>query len=175
MEEGRQKALVESLLFISGAPLAISELKEITSIAPEDLKDILEELMTEYRERKGGMMIAAVSEGYQMVTSPEFGRYMRKLKTSSSQRLSPASLETLAIVAYKQPITKAEIEALRGVNSDGVVKTLLEKRLVKIMGRKEAPGKPLFYGTTRDFLQYFGLKDLTELPTLKDLEREETL
>lgn len=84
-----------------------------------------------------------------------------------------AALETLAIVAYKQPITKAEIEEIRGANCDGVVKSLLEKRLVSIVGKKEAPGKPLLYGTTRDFLQYFGLNDLAELPTLKDLDREE--
>jgi len=94
---------------------------------------------------------------------------------SEATRLSLAALETLAIIAYKQPIIKAEVEQVRGVNSDGVIKTLLERRLIKIMGKKEAPGKPLLYGTTKDFLQYFGLKDLAELPTLKDLAREEAL
>ncbi len=85
------------------------------------------------------------------------------------------SLETLAIIAYKQPIIKAELEQVRGVNSDGVIKTLLDKRLIKIMGRKEVPGKPLLYGTTQEFLQYFGIKDLTELPTLRELAREEAI
>jgi len=89
--------------------------------------------------------------------------------------LSIPALETLAIIAYRQPIIKAEIEQVRGVNADGVIKTLLDRRLIKIMGKKEAPGKPLLYGTTREFLQYFGLKDLAELPTLKDLAREEAL
>jgi len=93
--------------------------------------------------------------------------------TQVSSRLSLASLETLAIIAYRQPIIKAEIEQVRGVNADGVIKTLLDKRLIKIMGKKEAPGRPLLYGTTKEFLEYFGLKDLTGLPTLADLTREE--
>jgi segregation and condensation protein B len=105
-----------------------------------------------------------------MVTNPASSPYIKKLiSTAVPTKLSQPSIETLSIIAYKQPIIKAEIEAIRGVNSDGVVKTLLERRLLKILGRKEVPGRPLMYGTTKEFLQYFGLKDLTELPTLKEL------
>jgi segregation and condensation protein B len=109
-----------------------------------------------------------------MVTNPEYSECVKKFKsTQLSSKLSMPALETLSIIAYKQPIIKAEIEQLRGVNSDSAIRTLLEKRLIKVIGRKEAPGRPFLYGTTREFLQYFGLKDLTELPTLKDLIREE--
>jgi segregation and condensation protein B len=109
-----------------------------------------------------------------MVTNPEHADWVRKFKsTQVSSKLSMPALETLAIIAYRQPIIRAEVEQIRGVNSDSAIKTLYEKRLIKIMGRKEAPGRPFLYGTTREFLQYFGLKDLTELPTLKDLTREE--
>ena len=109
-----------------------------------------------------------------MVTNPEYGEWTRKFRTTHlSSRLSLPALETLAIIAYKQPIIRAEIEQIRGVNSDSAIKTLYEKRLIKIMGRKEAPGRPFLYGTTREFLQYFGLKDLTELPTLNEMIREE--
>jgi segregation and condensation protein B len=109
-----------------------------------------------------------------MVTNPACGPWVKKLlATDIPTRLTHQSLETLSIIAYKQPITKAEIEAIRGVNSDGVVKTLLERRLVKIIGRKEVPGRPLMYGTTKEFLQGFGLKDLAELPTLKEFREVE--
>jgi segregation and condensation protein B len=108
------------------------------------------------------------------VTNPEYAELIKKFKTmQTSSRLSMPALETLAIIAYKQPIIRAEIEQIRGVSSDSAIRTLYEKRLIKIMGRKEGPGRPFLYGTTREFLQYFGLKNLTELPTLKELIREE--
>ncbi len=106
--------------------------------------------------------------------NPAMTEWARKLMgVVKAQKLSPASLETLAIIAYKQPLTKVEVEELRGVNADGVMKSLLDKRLIEIVGKKEAPGKPILYGTTKEFLEYFGLNSLTELPTLKDLQREE--
>jgi len=130
--------------------------------------------MKEYRERNAGLLIVEIANGYQMVTNSEYADWVRKFKsTQVSSKLSMPALETLAIIAYRQPIIRAEVEQIRGVNSDSAIKTLYEKRLIKIMGRKEAPGRPFLYGTTREFLQYFGLKDLTELPTLKDLTREE--
>jgi segregation and condensation protein B len=175
MEDARKKALIESLIFLSGSPVTISELKEITGIPQDEINSLAEELISEYGERGGGVLIARIAGGFQMATNPEFAGWTKKLKASGSpQKLSLPALETLAIIAYKQPLTKAEVEALRGVNSDGVVKNLLDRRLIKIIGRKEAPGKPLLYGTTREFLEYFGLKDLTGLPTLKDMEREGT-
>ncbi len=170
----KKKAMLEALLFISGEPLETAELKKSLGLHENDLKDLLEELMADYAERNGGVVIAKVAGGYQMVTNPEHTEWVSKFKGSSrKQKLSLPALETLSIIAYRQPITKAEIEELRGVNADGVVKALLDKHLIRIVGKKEAPGKPMLYGTTREFLQYFGLNDLTELPTLKDMEREE--
>ncbi len=176
MEEKEKKSLLEGLLFFSGEPLTSSTIKGITEIEEPEIKKLMSELIAEYRDRDGGILIAEIAGGYQMITNPAYGHWIRKLRGSQiSSRLSLASLETLAIIAYRQPIIKAEIEQIRGVNSDGVIKTLLERRLIKIMGRKEAPGKPLLYGTTKEFLQYFGLNDLAELPTLKDLAREEAI
>lgn len=174
MEDRGKKSLVEVLLFLSGEPVTISLLKDVTGMPEIELKKIMEELMSDYRERNGGLFIAEIANGYQMITNPEYAQWLKKFKISNAAtKLSVPALETLAIIAYRQPVIKAEIEELRAVNSDGVIKTLLDRKLIKIMGRKEAPGRPLLYGTTKEFLQYFGLKDLTELPTLRDIEREE--
>jgi segregation and condensation protein B len=175
MENRENKSLLEVLLFLSGEPLTASALKAITDLEEPEIQRLMHELITDYRTRDGGVQIAEIADGYQMVTNPQYAPWVKKLAGSESTRLSLAALETLAIIAYKQPIIKAEVEQVRGVNSDGVIKTLLERRLIKIMGKKEAPGKPLLYGTTKDFLRYFGLKDLAELPTLRDLAREEAL
>ena len=173
-EDREKKSVLEALLFLSGEVLAVSTIKEILEITDSEAKRLMSEIMTEYRERNSGLLIAEIALGYQMVTNPEYAEWVRKFRsTHVSSRLSMPALETLAIIAYKQPIIRAEIEQIRGVNSDSAIKTLYDKRLIKIMGRKEAPGRPFLYGTTREFLQYFGLKDLTELPTLKDLIREE--
>jgi segregation and condensation protein B len=174
METQEKKSLIEALLFVSGEPLALGVLKTNTELPETELKQLLDELMTEYKERDNGLLIIEVANAYQMVTNPRYAQWIKKFKnTAASGKLSMPALETLAIIAYKQPIIKAELEQIRGVNSDGVIKTLLDRRLIKIMGRKEVPGKPLLYGTTREFLQYFGLKDLTELPTISELTREE--
>jgi segregation and condensation protein B len=174
MEDRDTKSVLEALFFLSGEVLVASAIKDILEIPDAEIKRVMEELMTEYRERNTGLMIVEIANGYQMVTNPAYGEWIKKFKTTHlSSRLSLPSLETLAIIAYKQPIIRAEIEQIRGVNSDSAIRTLYEKRLIKIMGRKEAPGRPFLYGTTREFLQYFGLKDLTELPTLKEMIREE--
>jgi segregation and condensation protein B len=174
MEDRDTKSVLEALLFLSGEVLVTSAIKDILEIPEAEIKRVMEELITEYRERNTGLMIVEIANGYQMVTNPAYGEWIKKFKTTHlSSRLSLPSLETLAIIAYKQPIIRAEIEQIRGVNADSAIRTLYEKRLIKIMGRKEAPGRPFLYGTTREFLQYFGLKDLTELPTLKEMIREE--
>jgi segregation and condensation protein B len=174
MEDREKKSVLEALLFLSGEPITLSTIKDAIDLPESEIKRLMDELITQYRERNGGVFIAEIANGYQMVTNPGYSEWVIKFRsTQLSTRLSMPALETLSIIAYKQPIIKAEIEQLRGVNSDSAVKTLLEKRLIKVMGRKEAPGRPFLYGTTREFLQYFGLKDLTELPTLKDLVREE--
>lgn len=174
MEYAEKKSLIETLLFISGEPLTLSALKAASDIPEQDLQSILQDLMAEYSAKNGGILIIEIAGGFQMVTNPSNAKWLRKFfSASTSNKLSLPALETLSIIAYKQPIIKAEIEDIRGVNSDGVIKSLMDKRLIKIIGRKEAPGKPLLYATTREFLQYFGLKDLSELPTLKELSREE--
>lgn len=171
MEDKEAKSILEALLFISGEPLTVEILKNILEINSDEVKRIIVELINEYQLKNPGLLITEVAGGVQMVTNPACAPWVKKLlATALPTRLSQQSLETMAIVAYKQPIIKAEIEVLRGVNSDGVLKTLLERRLVKILGRKEVPGRPLIYGTTKEFLQYFGLKDLAELPTLKEFQ-----
>ena len=176
MTAREKKSLVEALLFVSGEPITLAALKSSTELPDNDLKEALDELMREYREKEGGLLIMEIANGYQMVTNPFYAQWLKKFThTSASNKLSLPSLETLAIIAYKQPVIKTEVEQIRGVNADGIMKSLLDKRLIKIMGRKEVPGKPLLYGTTLEFLQYFGIKDLTELPTLKELAREEAI
>ncbi|MEW6214335.1 MAG: SMC-Scp complex subunit ScpB [Nitrospirota bacterium] len=174
MEDREKKLVLEIFLFLSVEPIMLSTIKDVIELPESEIKRLIEELIMEYKERNTGLLIVEIANGYQMVTNPEYAEWVKKFRsTHISSRLSMPALETLAIIAYKQPIIRAEIEQLRGVNSDSAIRTLLERRLIKIMGRKEAPGRPFFYGTTREFLEYFGLKDLTELPTLKDLIREE--
>jgi segregation and condensation protein B len=174
MEEIRKKSVVEMLLFLSGEPLTAKDIKGITGLPEAEIDDLVDDLVAEYRERDGGVLVGRIAGGFQMYSNPALSEWAAKFRGApKSQKLSMPALETLAIIAYRQPLTKVEVEEVRGVNADGVIKTLLDRRFVKIVGKKEAPGRPLLYGTTREFLEYFGLKDLTELPTLKDLEREE--
>ena len=174
MEDREVKSIIESILFIAGEPLTIDALKDIVELDSPEIEKLINELISEYSLKNSGLFIVEVAGGVQMVTNPASAPWIKKLlATAGPARLSQQSLETLAIIAYKQPIIKAEIEAIRGVNSDGVVKTLLERRLIKILGRKEVPGRPLMYCTTKEFLQSFGLKDLSELPTLKEFQEME--
>jgi len=170
----KKKAMLEAVLFLAAEPVDLAALKAMTGLPEAELTDLMEELVSEHSERAGGVLVGKIAGGWQMFVNPEHTEWALKFRGSAKkQRLSMAALETLAIVAYRQPITKAEIEELRGVNADAVVKALLDKRFVRIVGKKEAPGRPLLYSTTKEFLQYFGLGDLSELPTLKDLERED--
>ncbi|MBI5408893.1 MAG: SMC-Scp complex subunit ScpB [Nitrospirae bacterium] len=174
MEARETRSIIEAVLFIAGEPLSFDTLKNIVETDGIEVERLVKELITDYTIKNSGLLIAEVAGGVQMVTNPACAPWVKKLlSTAVPTKLSQASLETLAIIAYKQPIIKAEIEAIRGVNADGVVKTLLDRRLVKILGRKEVPGRPLMYGTTKEFLQYFGLKDLSELPTLKEFAEME--
>ncbi|GBD96706.1 MAG TPA: SMC-Scp complex subunit ScpB [Nitrospirae bacterium] len=171
MEDREAKSIIEALLFMAGEPVTLDTLRKIVEVDKYNTERLVRELISDYSIRNPGLFVVEVAEGFQMVTNPACAPWVKKLlSTAVPKKLSRSSLETMAIIAYKQPIIKAEIEAIRGVNSDGVVKTLLERRLVKILGRKEVPGRPLMYGTTKEFLQYFGLKDLSELPTLKEFE-----
>ncbi|MBI5055874.1 MAG: SMC-Scp complex subunit ScpB [Nitrospirae bacterium] len=174
MEDREAKSIIEAILFIAAEPLTVDSLKNILEMDKVEVERLVKELVSDYMINNTGLLIAEVAEGVQMATNPACAPWVKKLlSTAVPTKLSQPSLETLAIIAYKQPIIKAEIEAIRGVNSDGVVKTLLERKLIKLLGRKEVPGRPLMYGTTKEFLQYFGLKDLTELPTLKEFQEFE--
>ena len=168
-EPNRNKAVLEALLFASGEPLTVGAISKATSLGDQEIREIMRELISEYSARYSGIVIAEIADGYEMVTDPELAAWIRRLKNINiSNKLSQPALETLSIVAYKQPITKVEVDQLRGVNSDAAVKSLLDKRLIKIIGKKESPGRPFLYSTTNEFLQYFGLRNLTELPAIHD-------
>lgn len=159
------KKLIESLLFVAHEPVPIEQLARTLEIQREEVERALSELVTDYQSR--GIRIQRQHDRVQMVTAPEAAQWVERfLGLQLSTRLSPAALETLAIVAYRQPITRPQIEAIRGVNSDAVVRSLLTKGLIEEVGRLEQVGRPILYGTTFAFLQHFGLQDLSELPPL---------
>jgi segregation and condensation protein B len=162
------KTIIEALLFAAETPLKSEKLSELLGLERGMITTLLRELVQESESARHGFVLCSVAEGYQYRTRPEYADWIRRLAHHRPFRFSRAALETLAIVAYRQPVTRAEIEYLRGVESGAVVKTLMEKRLVKILGKKEIAGRPLIYGTTRDFLEFFGLRDLSGLPTLRD-------
>jgi len=175
LEDQQLKSAIEALLFIGGGPLSVERLKGIFEDASkEQIEAQLQALKADYDGRGAGVMLAEVANGYQLATCPEQAPWVRKFKTVKvATRLSRPALETLAIIAYKQPVTRPEIEAIRGVNIGGLVRNLMERRLVKIVGKKDVAGRPLLYGTSVEFLQYFGLKDLSSLPTLKEFQELE--
>ncbi|HSA23715.1 MAG TPA: SMC-Scp complex subunit ScpB, partial [Myxococcota bacterium] len=163
----------ESLLFVAGEPLPVSALLGLVrdiqpGLSGRALRGVVDQLRDELREGARGVRLAEVAGGYQLRTPSEFSPLVRKLITRRPPRMTRPTLETLAIIAYRQPVTRSEIEDIRGVDSGPVLKHLLEKKLVKILGRKEDVGRPLIYGTTKEFLEFFSLKDLKSLPTLKD-------
>ena len=165
------KSVVESLLFVADTPLTLDRLCSILEEHDRrDISDTVAELLAEYGEGTRGIYLAEVAGGWQLRSRPENADYLRRLNRSRPYRFSNSSLETLAIVAYRQPITRAEVEYLRGVDSGGVLKTLLEKKMLRILGKKDIPGRPLIYGTSREFLESFNLKDLASLPTLKEVQ-----
>ena len=175
MEDQQLKSAIEALLFVSSNPVSLDRLKGIFDEASqEQIETQMQALLYEYDNRGAGIMLTEVAGGYQLATRPENVSWIRKFKSVKvSAKLSKPALETLAIVAYKQPITRMEVEAIRGVNIGGIMRNLMERRLVKIVGKKDVPGKPMMYGTTVEFLQYFGLKDLSGLPTLKEFQELE--
>jgi segregation and condensation protein B len=161
------KPLVEALLFVSDSPVHLERLAEVLECEKASVGKAMDALMADYGEDRG-IRLHEVAGGYQFRTSLESAEWIRRLAKSRPFRFSRAALETLAIIAYRQPITRAEIEYLRGVDSGGVVKTLLDKHLVRILGKKDVPGRPLIYGTSKEFLEFFGLRDLGQLPALKE-------
>ncbi len=169
----RIKSILESLLFVCKKPLTLEELSPIIGVGEESVSRALDELMVEYENK--GLQIVKVAGGWQMCTRVENAEYVDKLLSSPIiTTLSPAALETLSIISYKQPVTRLEVEGIRGVASDGVIKTLLEKRMVREVGRGDGVGRPILYGTTTEFLRHFGLKDLGDLPALPSGVLEQT-
>jgi len=162
---------VESLLFVTETPLTVDQLLSILQSRKRDeMIEVLEELCREFNREHRGFYLEEVADGYQFRTSPQYADWIRRLRRERSQSLSRAALETLAIIAYRQPVARAEIEAIRGVEVGGILRSLLEKGLVHIMGRRDVPGRPLIYGTTSKFLEVFSLKNLSSLPTLPEVE-----
>ena len=165
------KAVIEALIFASDSPLALEKIRIILpEVEKNEIKEALDKIILEYNERQSGIYLQEVAGGFQFRTRPELSSWVKKLKSTKPHSLSPQAMETLAIVAYKQPIVKSEIESIRGVDVGAPLKGLLDKKLVRIVGRKDVPGKPIIYGTTRKFLEVFNLKDLMDLPNLRELK-----
>lgn len=162
------RQVLEAFIFAAESPLSLDRLVSLSEQPRAQVKEVVELLQAEYQLPQRGFYLAEVAGGYQFRTVTDVSPWLKKLAKDRSTRLSRAALETLAIIAYRQPSTRAEIEYLRGVDSGGVIKTLLEKNLLRILGKKDVPGRPLMYGTSRYFLELFGLRDLKDLPTLKE-------
>ena len=171
MEREEVKSVIESLLFVADGPQTLQRFAEVMDgVDKQTLQDAINELQRELDAQNRGVQLVEVAGGYQLRTAKANADWVKKFLGGRPARMGKATLETLAIIAYRQPITKAEIEAIRGVDVDGVIATLLERNLIRAVARKDVPGRPFLYGTTAEFLQLFNLKDLTHLPTLKEME-----
>ncbi|HHY06086.1 MAG TPA: SMC-Scp complex subunit ScpB [Clostridia bacterium] len=160
------KSIIEALLFVTNEPLTVKTMAEIIECPEYNIKVLLKEIKADCERERKGFCLKEVAGGYSFVTRPEYAPYIEKLVKPRLNTLTQAALETLAIIAYRQPVTKSEIDEIRGVNSDSAINTLLGRSLIEEVGRKEGPGRPILYGTTQNFLKYFGLKDLQELPEM---------
>ncbi len=171
MDDFEIKPILESLIFVSESPVRLETLVEILpELGKEAILEGIRRIQTEYEEDSKGLELVEVSGGYQFRTKPKWAEWVQRLKKSKAVKLSRSALETLAIVAYRQPIIRPTIEEIRGVDSGWVLRTLLEKGLIKIMGRKEIPGRPIVYGTTKTFLEIFSLNTLSDLPIPKEIQ-----
>lgn len=163
-------SVIESLLFVSGEPLKLSHIAEIIECDDKYTRSLMKELDLRYRDECRGIKLICINNEYQLSTKPENSTYIQKLiRTNTRQTLSQASLETLAIIAYKQPITRIDIDEIRGVKSESAIVNLLQKNLIKESGRLEAPGRPFLYSTTDEFLRHFGLESLKEMPPINEI------
>jgi len=166
------KAILETLLFVSHGPVTVDRLASVLEGVPKaEVRQALRSLQEEFEQAGRGLQVVEVAGGFQLVTRSDYGPWIKRLeKNKPAPKLSRSALESLAIIAYKQPIVRAEIEQIRGVEASGVIRTLLERKLIRMVGRKEVPGRPIMYGTTKYFLQHFGLRDLAELPPLREFK-----
>lgn len=167
------KGILEALLFVTAEPIPVTRfLALLGAVTKQDVDQALASLAQDYEQEGRGLQLAEVAGGYRIVTKAEFAPWLKRLeKVKSPSKLSRSALESLAIIAYKQPIVRAEVEQIRGVETSGVIRTLLERKLVRIVGRKEEPGRPIMYGTTKFFLEHFGLRDLSQLPPLREFKQ----
>ena len=169
------QSIIESLLFVADGPLSVDQIKKALPEADtEAIKAALSDLKDEFDHRNGGILLHEVAGGFQFRTRPEYKEYIQRLLQPSPARLSKAALETLAIIAYRQPVMRSEIEHIRGVNSGNTIRLLLDRKLIRILGRREIPGRPMVYATTQKFLETFDLKDLKDLPTPREIDDLQT-
>ena len=166
----RIRTVLESVLFVADRPLNLDELFQTTGIDRELIADALNKISGDKRDGVSGIVLHEVSGGWQFRTDPGSAEYVRRFLRVKPQRLTRAAVETLAIIAYRQPVTRPEVEDIRGVDCGAVIKALLDRKLIKILGKKEEVGRPILYGTTREFLEFFALKDLSSLPTLREFQ-----
>jgi segregation and condensation protein B len=164
------KSAIEAILFVSEKPVVLDQLKDVLpELKPSQIHDLIKQIQDEYVNRNSGLVVVEIAGGFQMLSNSQAAPYIREFyKTKTKEKLSRPALESLAIIAYKQPVGRAEVEIIRGVNSDGTIAHLLNKGLIKITGRKEVPGRPFLYGTTKEFLEYFGLKSLEDMPKMEE-------
>ena len=166
------KNIIEALLFVAGDPLSIDRIKNVVEVTEiKEIRKAIDSLKEEYDHRNGGFFLCEVAGGFQIRTRPEYKVWVKRFLKSKPIRISRAGMETLAIVAYKQPVIRNEIEHIRGVDCGGILRMLLDRNLIRILGRKKIPGRPLIYATTKQFLEMFDLKDLKELPSPKEIDR----
>ena len=171
MERDDIRSILESLLFVADDPLTMQRMGEVLEgVDKETIRSVLDELSSELEVNRRGIRLVEVAGGFQLRTAKANADWVKKLLGGRPAKMGRATLETLAIIAYRQPITRGEIEAIRGVDVDGVIATLLERNLIRAVARKDVPGRPFLYATTAEFLQLFNLKDLAQLPTLKEME-----
>ena len=169
MDRQQIKNIIEALIFASDGPITIGQLASIIEVEKNEVEEALQVLMKDLEDRS--LILKKVSGGYEFATRPEYSRWIKKMFVGKAKsRLTRAALETLAIIAFKQPISRVEVSAIRGVNSDGVIRGLLERKLISISGRAEGPGRPLLFVTTKEFLRYFGINEISDLPKPKEIE-----
>jgi segregation and condensation protein B len=166
----RIRSILQGVLFVADSPQSVDQLYETTGIERSLIQEALEKIAATHREGINGIVLYEVAGGFQLRTDPESAEYIRRFLQVKPQRLTRAAVETLAIVAYRQPVTRPEVEDIRGVDCGAVIKALLDRKLIKILGKKDDVGRPILYGTTREFLEYFSLKDLGALPTLREFQ-----
>jgi segregation and condensation protein B len=172
IDQRELKAILEAVLFVSSEPVPVARLMSILGkISKAEVVQVLTMLAHDLDQDGRGIQLVQVAGGYRLVTKQEYGPWLKRMdKAKAAQKLSRSALESLAIIAYKQPLVRSEIEEIRGVETSGVLRTLLERKLVRIVGRKEVPGRPIMYGTTKFFLEHFGLQDLSQLPPLREFK-----